>query len=217
MVTNDRTQTFLGATARTAALCLLVPTVALARPITYRDGVSVMTTRDPTMDMLEVNYTLTPQWALGGMVMYDRESDMTTAGPTVTRGWRWNYPDSQANIYAWGGAGGAAFDDRSRPTAWGGASADWEDRRWYTQAGVSGQVVGDGPDRLMHTARVGVAPYIAEAGELHSWLMLQADHTPGTEQTWSLTPMVRQFWGTNLWEVGVSTRGGIFASYMKTF
>jgi hypothetical protein len=35
--------------------------------------------------------------------------------------------------------------------------------------------------------------------------------------TWSLTPMVRQFWGTNLWEVGVSSRGGVLVNFMKTF
>lgn len=203
--------------AGTLGLALMLPAVGLARPITYPGGTSVMGSHDPLMDMLEVDYTLTPKWAAGATVMYDREGEYTTAGPTLTRGWRWNYPDSQANIYTWGGVGGAVFDDRTRPTAWGGASADWEDRRWYTQASITGQTVADGPDRLAQSARLGIAPYVAEAGKLHTWLIVQADHTPGMNDTWSLTPMVRQFWGTNLWEVGVSSRGGVLVNFMKTF
>lgn len=207
----------LGILGKVLGLVLVLPHAGLARPITYPGGTSVMVNNDPLMNMLEVDYTLTPKWAVGAMAMYDREGDYTTAGPLVTRGWRWNYPDSQANVYVWGGAGGAVFDDRTRPTAWGGASVDWEDRRWYTQASVTGQTIDGGPDSLAQSLRLGVAPYVAEAGKLHTWLIVQGDHTPNMNQEWSVTPMVRQFWGTNLWEVGVSTRGGVLFNYMKIF
>lgn len=205
------------AAVATAAGLLLIPAAGMARPITYPGGTSAMLMHDPTMSMTSVDYTLTPRLAIGAAAYYDREDDVTTAGPTVTRGFRWNAPDSQANLYINGGAGGAVVDRAVQPAAWAGISADWEDRRWYTQAGSSLQAIAGGPDRVRNTARVGVAPYVAEAGQLHSWLMLQADHTPGTRETWSLTPLVRQFYGTHLWEAGISTRGGVTLTYTKTF
>ena len=172
---------------------------------------------DPLMDMLHVDYTINKDWAAGWASTYYPDMDMSVHGPQVTRGWRWNYPDSQANVYVNAGAGPTIIDGKTRASTWGGASVDWEDRRWYTQAGVTGHTTANGPDMLWQSARVGVAPYIAEAGGLHSWLMLQVDHTPGQKEALSATPMLRQFWGDYLWEAGVSTRGGVMLNLMKTF
>lgn len=203
--------------ALTGMLALALPWVGWARPITYPGGINVMASHDPLMDMVHADYTLNKEWALGWMDTEYRQDGYSVHGPQLTRGWRWNYPDSQANIYASGGAGPAFVDDKARLSGWGGASVDWEDRRWYTQAGTTFQATSNGPDYFWHSARVGVAPYIAEAGELHSWLMLQVDHTAGARQTWSATPMLRQFYGDYLWEAGLSTRGGVMLNLMKTF
>lgn len=199
------------------ALANGLPAASWARPITYPGGTSIMAMHDPAMSMTGFDYTLNREWALGAAIIYDREDELTLAGPTVTRGWRWNWPDSQANVYASGAAGVATGDGATRPAAWSALSADWEDRRYYVQAGTSVQAIADGPDRLRNTARVGVAPYIAESGGLHSWLMLQADHTPGTRQAWSVTPLLRQFRGSHLWEVGVNSRGGVLLNYTHSF
>lgn len=196
---------------------LAVPWAGWARPITYPGGTNVMVGTDPMVDMIHIDHTLNKDWAVGWASSYAPEMNVSTHGPQVTRGWRWNYPDSQANVYLTGGAGPTLVGDKAKASAWGGASVDWEDRRWYTQAGTSFHTTADGPDSLWQSARVGVAPYVAEAGELHSWLMLQVDHTPGARETWSATPMVRQFYGDYLWEAGVSTRGGVMLNLMKTF
>lgn len=195
----------------------LLPVAGWARPISYPGGTAVMVGRDAMSDMLHADYTINKDWAVGWASTRDRDVDVDSHGPQVTRGWRWNYPDSQANLYLNGGAGSAFVDGHARPSAWGGASIDWEDRRWYAQAGTSGQVVADGPDRLSQSARLGVAPYVAEAGQLHSWLMLQVDRSPSSERTWTLTPLLRQFYGDYLWEAGVSTRGDVLLNLTKTF
>ncbi|HEX2859247.1 MAG TPA: hypothetical protein VHP58_03510 [Alphaproteobacteria bacterium] len=201
----------------TLALMAALPVGVWARPITYPGGTNVMVGHDPMMDMVHADYTLNKDWALGWGSTYYREMNVSSHGPQVTRGWRWNYPDSQANVYITGGAGPTFVNDAARPSGWGGVSVDWEDRRWFTQAGANFHKTSNGPDYLWQSARVGVAPYIAEAGQLHSWLMVQVDHTPGSRKTWSATPMVRQFYGDYLWEAGVSTRGGVMVNLMKTF
>ena len=195
----------------------LMPAAGWARPITYPGGVNVMVSHEPMMDMTHIDYTLNKDWAIGWASTLYTDDGYSSHGPQVTRGWRWNYPDSQANLYVSGGAGSTFVDDDAHASAWGGTSIDWENRRWYTQAGTNFHTTEDGPDFVRSSARVGVAPYIAEAGGLHSWLMLQADHTPGREETWSVTPMLRQFWGSNLWEVGVNSRGGLLLNFTKTF
>lgn len=203
--------------ALTGLMAGALPLAGWARPITYPGGTNVMVGHDPLMDMVHADYTINKNWAVGWADTNYRQDDYNTHGPQVTRGWRWNYPDSQANVYVSGGAGPTFIDDKTRLSGWGGASVDWEDRRFYTQAGTNFQTTANGPDSLWQSARVGVAPYIAEAGGLHSWLMLQVDHTPGEKKTWSATPMLRQFWGDYLWEAGVSTRGGVMLNLMKTF
>lgn len=201
-----------------AALGLLaLPLAGVARPITYPGGWDVMAGHEPTRDMLHANYTLNPRWAVGWETTHDREGDFTINGPKVTRGWRWNQRDSQANVYAWAGAGVATVDDNPRGATWGGASADWENRRWLALASMEGVNVANGPARFNQKMRLGVAPYIAEAGQLHTWAMLQVEHTPGMHDTWAVMPMVRQFWRDNLWEIGVSSRGGVLVNLMKTF
>lgn len=205
----------------TALLAVLaaahLPATGWSRPISYPGGTTVMVGRDAMADMVHADYTLTKDWAVGWASTFDRDDDTSTHGPQITRGWRWNYPDSQANLYVSGGAGPARVDDRLRASAWGGASLDWEDRRWYTQAGASAQAIEGGPDRFRQSARVGVAPYVAEAGDLHSWIMLQLDHTPGARSRWTATPLLRQFYGDYLWEAGVSTRGDVLLNLTKTF
>lgn len=176
-----------------------------------------MVGHEPSIDMVHTDYTINKDWAIGLANTQYRESNFSVHGPQVTRGWRWNFPDSQANVYLQGGAGPAFIDDKARTSAWGGASVDWEDRRWYTQAGITAHTTVNGPDFLWQSARVGVAPYIAEANGLHTWMMLQLDHTPGMHKTWSATPMLRQFWSDYLWEIGVSSRGGVMVNLMKTF
>jgi hypothetical protein len=193
------------------------PLGAWARPITYPGGTNVMVGTSPQMDMVHIDHTLNRNWAVGWSSSYDLALSVATHGPQVTRGWRWNYPDSQANVYLTGGVGAAVIDDDAKASAWSGVTADWENRRWFTQIGTGAQTIADGPDRLRSQARLGIAPYVAEAGALHTWLMVQADHLPGEEETWRLTPLIRQFWRDTLWEAGVDTRGGVLLSIMKTF
>lgn len=52
------------------------------------------------------------------------------------------------------------------------------------------------------SGRVGVAPYIGDFGDLHTWLMLEVQHDPETEEPVTVTPLVCFFRGVQLVELG---------------
>ena len=56
----------------------------------------------------------------------------------------------------------------------------------------------------------GIAPYIGDYGDLHTWVMLQIQHTPKLEtEEINVTPLLRFFKNVYLVESGVSLDGEI--------
>ncbi len=132
---------------------------------------------------------------------------------------RWNKPDSQANLYLKSGVGAAysdhgAFDHETEPAFYTGLAADWEDRRFFTSYENRFTEAGDIDDFFMQSARVGVAPYIGEYGDIHTWLMLQVDHQPEAEDKVTVTPLVRFFKGVHLVEAGMNNNGELLFNYV---
>ena len=54
--------------------------------------------------------------------------------------------------------------------------------------------------------KIGIAPYLGNYGDLHTWAMIQFDHTPGSNYIYSVTPMLRFFKDTTLFEIGMNTK-----------
>jgi hypothetical protein len=121
---------------------------------------------------------------------------------------RWNLPDAQANLYVRGGAGGAWSDssdgDRSEPAGSAGLAFDAENRRIYGSYENRYVEAGDIYGGFEQKFRLGFAPYVAEYGALHTWLILQVDHRPESTDALVWTPMVRLFKGDVMIEAGVS-------------
>ena len=66
--------------------------------------------------------------------------------------------------------------------------------------------------------KVGVAPYVANYGNLHTWLVLQLTHTPEFEgDEAGTTPLVRFFKGAHLAEFGVSSNKRILFNFIARF
>ena len=76
---------------------------------------------------------------------------------------------------------------------------------------------GDIDKSYWQQARVGVAPYIGDYGDVHTWLMLQVEHAPSDRYPVTITPLVRLFQGTKMLEAGVSTRGDVLLNLNLTF
>ena len=209
--------------ALAAASAVLAPAHAMARAVTYPGGnMAMMEYTDETF-MVETMRTLTPTFAVGWHDEWDKEGDRQFHGPMIAGlAKRWNNPDSQGNIF-WMAGAGVAFDDvasagaRSGAAGYLGVEADWENRRFYTQYAARATWADSIDKTLSQRLRVGVAPYVAEAGALHTWAIVQIDHEPEDDRSVSVTPVIRLFKGSLLGEAGVSLDGDGFASLMFYF
>lgn len=179
-----------------------------------------MTENDGTRNALDFNYTVDPTLALGVRSEYDRTDGYQVHSLTMNnRLWRDNQPDAQANLYLLSGVGYALDNgsNESSPSAFTGIEADWENRRFFTNYQNKFTYAGDIDREFSQSARVGVAPYIGEAGALHTWLMLQADHRPEDDHQFEVTPLIRLFKDTHLVEAGISNQGTVLFNYTHQF
>lgn len=207
--------------ALTIAACLTATPQAQARPVSYADGSMVMGSSDADHSHLSYLYSPSARLAFGPRVEVDHDSGDLFGGIEFNALLkRWNNFDSQGNLYWLSAAGLTGLDgggDDLRPSAMAGMQADWEDRRYYTSYANEYRIDAREDDDFKQTARVGIAPYIAESGALHTWLMLQVDHLPQDSDHWRVTPLVRLFQGDVLGEAGVSLDGKLLLNIDITF
>ena len=202
-----------------AAITVTAQTVQ-ARPVSYPGGITAMTMNNGDVNSLHLHYSPTAKYSLGYKAEYWRGGDYTIQALQMNNLLkRWNNPDSQANIYLKSGLGVAysdkgAFDHETTPAAFTGLAMDWEDRRYFISYENRYTEAGDIDDFFMQSSRVGVAPYIGDYGDLHTWLMVQVDHRPEADDPVTVTPMVRLFKGVHLAEFGMDNRGKVLFNYV---
>lgn len=168
-----------------------------------------MTMNDADRNSSHIHYSPTAKYSLGWQHEYLRGSK--AHADTLKLNYlmkRWNGPASQANLYLKSGAGVIYGDGHYDPAFYTGLATDWETRRWFTSYENRFFHGGDIDRFVSHKARIGVAPYIADYGSFHTWLMLQADYDAGKQDSFSITPLVRFFKGPALLEAGINTDGG---------
>lgn len=199
-------------------LISLVGASAQARPISYPGGWTVMLMNDKDINSTHIHYTLNPKNSVGWRHEYLRDDSIHV--DTVQHNFllkRWNAPASQANIYIKSGVGMAYGGDETAPAAYTGLAIDWEDRRYFTSYENRFFTASDLESFVTHKARLGIAPYIGGYGDLHTWLMVEAEHEPGADDDFSLTPLVRFFKGAHLIEAGYNTDNAVLLNYIKRF
>lgn len=195
-----------------------LPKTAQARPVSYPGGWTVMLTNDVDINSVHVHYTPDPKSSIGLRHEYLRGNSAHVDTLQYNRLLkRWNAPASQANLYLKSGLGVAYADGQSEPAAFTGMAVDWEDRRYFVSYENRFFHAGDIDKFAKHKARIGIAPYIGDVGDLHSWLMLQADYDAGAADDFSVTPLVRFFYGTHLLEAGHNLDNGVLLNYIKRF
>lgn len=183
----------------------LTPLDADARPVSYPSGWTVMQMNNGDMSSAHIHYSPTFTDSIGLYSERNWGEDWHFTGVQYNRlVKRWNKPNSQANLYLKGAIGQAdPFGDGADVEAAGfvGIGADWETRRWFVS--YEGRAYDLGFDQdARQSARVGVAPYIGDYGDLHTWLMLQVENQPEAETPTTLTPLVRFFYDVQLLEIG---------------
>ncbi|MBX2833670.1 MAG: hypothetical protein KTR28_01725 [Micavibrio sp.] len=205
--------------ALTAAV-LMAALPAQARPVSYPGGITAMITNDGDKNSVHIHYSPTAKTSIGYKGEYWRVQEFGINAVQMNNLLkRWNEKDSQANLYLKSGVGLAYsdygdFDHEVDAVAFTGISADWEDRRRFISYENRYTEAGDIADFFMQSARVGWAPYEGDYGDLHTWLMLQVDHNPESDQNFTATPLVRLFKGVHLFEAGISTEGKAMLNYV---
>lgn len=174
-----------------------------ARPVSYPGGWTLMQMNDGDMSSLHFHYSPTFQDSIGFYAERNWGADFTFSGLQYNRlVKRWNGEKSQANLYAKAAVGGAeAFGGESNFAGFAGVAADWETRRWFLSYEARGYALGF-DEQFRQSARAGVAPYIGDYGDLHTWLMLEVSANAEDETPVKLTPLVRFFYGVQLLEIG---------------
>ncbi len=204
------------------ALALVAAPVS-ARPVSYPGGWTLMQMNDADSYSLHVHYSPTAQYSLGYKAEYWRDADWWFNGVQLNYlVKRWNQPHSQANLYLKSAAGIAysdneADDGQTQPAAFTGMAFDWENRRVFTMYENRAVFAGDIDRFFTHKARIGIAPYVGDYGDWHTWLMLQADYRPTAEDKVTFTPLVRVFKGNYLGEAGISDHGDVLFNWVIRF
>lgn len=153
---------------------------------------------------VHVHYSPTATDSIGVYIEKNWEEDVTFTGLQYNRlVKRWNGPQSQANFYAKFGVGQAdPFGDAEAELAgFIELAVDWETRRWFTQYRIRATDFADNQS-VHHSARLGVAPYIGDYGDLHTWLMVQVENHPERDKPITTTPFIRLFKGVQMVELG---------------
>lgn len=186
-----------------------------------------MLRNDAWQNSAHIHYTFDTRHSLGLRVRYDREGDFTFTGAQLNRLIkRWNKPDSQANIYGRFGLGVVSDDHdssearlaRDDDTAlFFGLSADWETRRYFVSAAAEHWDSGRFGDYSIYHSRLGIAPYVANTGALHTWIMVEGHYRPEREKPLAASALLRFFKGPALMEIGVDDTGQPLLNYIHRF
>jgi hypothetical protein len=186
-----------------------------------------MLRNDAYQNSAHIHYTFDPQHSLGLRLRYDREEDFVFAGAQLNRLIkRWNKPDSQANFYGRFGVGKISDNlDRSemrikRDDDEGlflGLSGDWETRRYFVSAAAEHWESGRFGEFSVFHSRLGIAPYVANTGALHSWIMVEGHHRPENQDKLAATVLLRFFKGPALLEIGVDDQKQPLLNYIHRF
>lgn len=201
-------------------LGLLFSLSAYSHPVAYQGAYSFMSINNSEMSENTLIYS--PKYWLGlGVKSVQSENEKWNNLHLGFLLKRWNEFNSQANIYAFGGPGIVSIrqeDDSFKDESFMryGVQADWESREYYTMIKYNGAYSKNETSEEFQ-ARVGFAPFIAGFNDFNLWAILQYQHMPfETEQT-RVTPILRMFYKTVLWELGSSLDNNWNLNFMVRF
>jgi len=182
-----------------------------------------MLMNDDDRNSAHIHYSPTAKVSLGYKVEYWRDGKFTLNAIQMNNLLkRWNNRNSQANLYLKSGIGVAYsdtgnFENDIRAAGFIGLAADLENRRYFVAYQNRYTEADEIEDFFQQSARIGWAPYEGNYGDLHTWLMLQVEHMPEADHSFTVTPLVRFFKGVHLLEAGVNNRGEPLFNYVLRY
>jgi hypothetical protein len=182
-------------------LILLLSFINLeARPISYSGGSTAMLITDNMKDSVYYHYSPTYKYSVGietvKDLIFDQEYSYLRFTYLMNRK---NTRHSQRNLYFQSG-----ISSKGRDNVFYGIHGDWETRRVFTGFGFK-EVENTTQDYQDYFLQAGIAPYIGEYGDLHTWLMLKSKKNTLTNE-WQTYPVLKFFKGDFLIEFGYDNK-----------
>ena len=167
-----------------------------ARPISYSGGSTIMSNSDNMRDTVYYHYSPTYKYSLGLEAVKDDyfNTDYSYLRFTYLID-RKNTNYSQRNLYFQSGLNSKGFKNNFY-----GIHGDWETRRWFIGFGYK-KISHDSIDYEDKFIQFGLAPYLGEYGDFHTWIMVKSKKNSLTEN-WSTFPVLKFFKGNFLIEFG---------------
>lgn len=208
-----------------ACVALAAPAISCAKPIAFADGTTVMAEYGAdTMKEVQIFYAPEYNYSIGGgHIEFDSDESGKVERIAYARlnylVHRWNLDNAQANVFAWGGLGGAtgnAFAGTQLALN-AGAQADYETRRVYASLKTDLQRA-DAFSNRVDTLQLGIAPYEHTYNGVATWLLVQArDYTGGVHRGVERAFLVRLFKGGAWVEAGLTSQGRVQAMVMFNY
>jgi len=209
---------------RSALVLLLLSPMAMAKPIAFAKGKTVMAEYGAgTMNEFQAFYAPTYWSSVGvGWTELQSEDGVTRRDFSYLRAsllaHRWNLPGAQANVFVWGGLGRASGNDFDAETSRViGAQLDYETRRVYASFKTDLQESEHTSNRI-DTLQLGWAPYEHEYDTLATWIVIQGrNYTGGIYDGTETALLLRLFKGGTWLEAGVTRDRKLQAMVMFNF
>ena len=180
------------------SILLLMLSQLEARPISYSGGSTLMMISNQMQDSAYYHYSPTYKFSIGIQKVKDKYFNSSYSYLRFTYLLnRKNTKDSQRNLYFQSGISSDGMDNYFY-----GTHGDWETRRLFSGFGYK-KTETKRQDYFEQYFQVGIAPYIGEYGDLHTWLMLKSKKNELIDN-WDTYPVLKMFKGNALMEIGYS-------------
>ncbi len=172
---------------------------AMARPISYPGGGTLMYKHNAASETLFYHYSPSFKYSLGieGVQDKRREKNYCYLRGTYLVD-RKNTVSSQRNLYTQVGLSSNGAEEYFY-----GAHGDWETRKYFMGFALKKTQTNDQINDFYRAITLGVAPYLGDYGDIHTWLMVKhMRDSYGSE--WETFPVIRLFKGNFFFEAGYS-------------
>ena len=167
-----------------------------ARPISYTGGSTIMAFSENMKNSIYYHYSPSYKYSKEIEKLKDKyfNDDYSYARFTYLIN-RKNTEKSQRNLYFQSGISSEGLSEYFY-----GVHGDWETRRLFIGFGLK-ETKKQIQEYFEQYYQVGIAPYLGDYGDLHTWVMLKSKKNSLTEK-WSTYPVLKFFKGNSLIEIG---------------
>ena len=177
-------------------IALVFASYVESRPISWTGGSTMMYKSNSMMSSYYYHYSPSYKYSVGAEYINDRHyNDQYISIRSTYLLDRKNTKASQRNLYLT-----ASISTKSNDDLYYGVHGDWETRRYFTSFSILDKRASQ-KDYTENELQIGIAPYLGEYNQLHTWIMLKSKEDTRDDK-WKTYPFIKLFKGDFLLEVG---------------